>query len=937
MPMPSLIRREDSESKGRHLVANCHVTKGRLLMCERPMICLQSTGNVHSGVLVCHYCMAFCGTPAHAMEIATDPSILAEITTECTDSIALEEEEYALIPCRHKCGHVYCSLECQLDDWQFGGHRELCTGCIEDPEHPLVQFKRHAIETNEIFLLIAQWLARIHNHHVPYNEDDRENTHPFTDFMMNPWWDVATLPLKEEPTKLAEAAALEQSLKDLCEVSHSYLQQAWKTDQKEDSPWLTPIGISRLIGSLEQNCMGIRRKHPLRRNIMEDTDFRHKYHSQLIQCLERAGMVGCSDSEDEDSDLANHDGTENTVGNEKNVDYSYDEIAEFLSNLSTPLNIGSDDEWDEICMPLDGTAHFSIATKMNHSCDPNVVVLYKSRGWGRQHPLVAYCVALKDIAPGEELTISYITSDDPYDKRQEALANYGFVCTCAKCLKEKDGLIPSTSFQEDSVFGDGDGDEEDLFGDENENLFGDDEENESNHDDDINHNDATETNERFLCGERMLQNSVEQLESVLNKSVYLSVPVQYLAGVSNYVNQLGTSLLNDIQSGNGTFEDETLEQLLQQCVTAMQERDFSLCRIVGSSLEFHLYHMLESDGSWPNPFHRESYWCACVTTAVGFAQEGSFLVAMKVLDKAVILGQDRKKVRNFFSYVELHAHEMAATPCPPAIVCTVPDFQDSELIEKLSSLGLSKPISFPVREILCPHFELAKTIETIREPVVIRRFAAEWRAVAKWRHIDDLVREFGHRQVPIELGSISSGMKERLMSFRSFVATYLSPSASKDCWSLKDATTDVSSEIAYLAQHPLLDQIEALYEDVERNPCGLHPTNVNVWIGTGGTRTPLHFDSYDNILVQVVGAKYVRLYDTKQTPQLYVSKDKSYGLQGNMSEIDCEMEDFEKHPLAKSCPYREVLLLPGDCLFIPSRYWHYVRSLSTSISVNYWY
>ena len=94
--------------------------------------------------------------------------------------------------------------------------------------------------------------------------------------------------------------------------------------------------------------MGIRRKHPLRRNIMEDTDFRHKYHSQLIQCLERAGMVGCSDSEDEDSDLANHDGTENTVGNEKNVDYSYDEIAEFLSNLSTPLNIGSDDEWDEI-------------------------------------------------------------------------------------------------------------------------------------------------------------------------------------------------------------------------------------------------------------------------------------------------------------------------------------------------------------------------------------------------------------------------------------------------------------------------------------------------------------------------------------------------------------------------------------------------------------
>jgi len=113
-------------------------------------------------------------------------------------------------------------------------------------------------------------------------------------------------------------------------------------------------------------------------------------------------------------------------------------------------------------------------------------------------------------------------------------------------------------------------------------------------------------------------------------------------------------------------------------------------------------------------------------------------------------------------------------------------------------------------------------------------------------------------------------------------------------------------------------------------------------MGTGGTRTPLHFDSYDNLLVQIVGVKYVRLYDPKWTSKLYVknmqdSIDDKYASQGNMSSIECECEDYDKRPLAKEAEHTEVVLYPGDCLFIPSRHWHYVRSLTTSISVNYWF
>jgi lysine-specific demethylase 8 len=890
------------------------------------------------------------------LEIAADPSCLPSITTKEQQQKKMkgDEQQHALIPCRNKCGHVYCSLECQQDDWEWGGHKELCTGCIissedDEAQHPLLKFKQHAVETNEIFLLIAQWLARIHNHNVPYHDDDRLNTHPYTDFLMTPWWDVTALSLKREPMGFAEAIALEKSLKKLCEESHSYLQEAWP--EHKSSKWLTPLGMARLIGSLEQNCMGIRRKHALRQNIMEDVELRHSQHSQLIKCLERAGMIGdcCDDDDEEGEGDENEDtGEDQEAENDKDEenqeeskdsdktdagaditgllepeeewDYSYEDIAEFLSNLPSPLTIGRDDGWDGIFTPLDGTAHFSIATKMNHSCDPNVVLLYKTRGWGRDHPLVAYCVALKDIAPEEELTLSYITSDDPYEERQAALANYGFVCTCPKCLKEKDG----TDSIEPGPYAVGDDEEEDLFGDDEE----DEEEDSQDKDQD----------DKELDAETKLENVVERLESILNKSIHAAIPIKYLAPVSNYVIQLAESIIKDIKSKEDTTSDSSIRNLLPQCITAIQERDFCLCRIVGTSLEFYLYNELQSKGSWPNSLYRESYWCASITAAIGFAHEGSFLVAMKLLDKAVILGQERKAVEAFFSYVELHAYQqMAAAPCPPAIECKMPDCRDATVADAFSSTGLSKPISSPVEELTCNPSEFAKLVNSLNKPAVMRGFAAEWPATKKWRNIDSLAREFGHRLIPIEVGSMSSGMKEELTSFRTFVSTYLSLSAKKNCWSLEDATMGTSTNIAYLAQHPLLDQIQALYDDVETKPCGLQPTNVNVWIGTGGTRTPLHFDSYDNLLIQLVGAKYVRLYGITETPKLYVSKDKSYGLQGNISEVDCEMEDFKKHPLAENCPYTEVLLLPGDCLFIPSRHWHYVRSLSTSISVNYWF
>ena len=55
------------------------------------------------------------------------------------------------------------------------------------------------------------------------------------------------------------------------------------------------------------------------------------------------------------------------------------------------------------------------------------------------------------------------------------------------------------------------------------------------------------------------------------------------------------------------------------------------------------------------------------------------------------------------------------------------------------------------------------------------------------------------------------------------------------------------------------------------------------------------------------------------------------------SRVRCEREDFAEQPLAQQAVYTETILGPGDTLFIPSGCWHYVRSLTASVSVNFWF
>ena len=97
--------------------------------------------------------------------------------------------------------------------------------------------------------------------------------------------------------------------------------------------------------------------------------------------------------------------------------------------------------------------------------------------------------------------------------------------------------------------------------------------------------------------------------------------------------------------------------------------------------------------------------------------------------------------------------------------------------------------------------------------------------------------------------------------------------------------------------------------------------------------TPCHKDPTPNFLCQVLGQKYVRLYSSLYDEAMYPCS----GILRNTSQVDVESPDLSRFPLFSKAPYQDVILQPGETLFIPPGYWHYVRSLSVSISVSFWW
>lgn len=221
-------------------------------------------------------------------------------------------------------------------------------------------------------------------------------------------------------------------------------------------------------------------------------------------------------------------------------------------------------------------------------------------------------------------------------------------------------------------------------------------------------------------------------------------------------------------------------------------------------------------------------------------------------------------------------------------------------------------------------------------PGILKNCMNQWPAMTKWPQPNYLLEMCRMRVVPIEIGKnyTKENWSQDLVKFEDFFRRQF----------LASATSTETKRIEYLAQHNLFDQIPALKADIltpeycccttDKNADAEIDVDIKAWLGPEGTTSPMHIDEKNNLLCQVFGSKRIVLAAPSDTANLYPFDG---DMLKNTSQIDAEHPDYNRFPLLRHVTFYSFTLHPGEMLYIPPKWWHFVRSLSKSFSVSFWW
>ncbi|KAF1899366.1 hypothetical protein Lal_00019494 [Lupinus albus] len=404
-------------------------------------------------------------------------------------------------------------------------------------------------------------------------------------------------------------------------------------------------------------------------------------------------------------------------------------------------------------------------------------------------------------------------------------------------------------------------------------------------------------------------------------------------------------------------------------------------------------------GPWHSvlPVWRDAYSMACLHVAKHHYGNGEFKEALRVLDMGIIMG-GTLLIKDLHSAVDKVSEKSRNVKVCDGM-CEDLENSDHRLVgqefnmtkvlqllpvKSLTSKLVVKRSALSLEKFLTDHYLSSS-------PVIISDCMAHWPAKMKWNNIDYLLRVAGDRTVPVETFSVTA----KLLKFFSSIQVgknYLCAEWKQELITFSEFLQRIKSNDhspvgpTYLAQHPLFDQISELRKDIFiPDYCftgGGELRSLNAWFGPAGTVTPLHHDPHHNILAQrnwrdsiptdalhptflplspilpgltrralpdpqgglyqqqkssayvVIGKKYIRLYSASLSEDLSPYPDT---MLRNSSQVDLDDIDVRKFPKVADLEFVDCILEEGEMLYIPPKWWHYVRSLTPSCSVSFWW
>ena len=404
--------------KGKGLFATKAFKTGESALAETALCCTQNVDEVLRQVPVCMHCLVSLETPQRIVSRVTSDKTLANALPH-VDLFPRKSKIY----CRNRpegCTAMFCSSRCADEAWRQY-HFVGCVGNMtEDGKAAYIEFVQENWEQGGVdysdthffafrFLCIA--LSRHRLQGLPLN--------------------VAYAPVAQlirAPLKKFNFTFL---LGDEESVEAKYNSFIKFKANPEEHP-----AVVEASKELKKDTM-LEKGHKMLQRILSWNASEQEFFT-IVRWSELLGAV-----------LLN--------GQERTPNSPFTEYNEFLQKFpdgesqwkALKKKLGGSSVVNKCHSSSKGQGIYTIGACFNHSCEPNLQILYSEEN---DETLVAVCI--RDIAPGDECTISYINEEMRYiERHQQLFEHYLFDCLCAKCVKDRETTVVPVAVPPSSATG----------------------------------------------------------------------------------------------------------------------------------------------------------------------------------------------------------------------------------------------------------------------------------------------------------------------------------------------------------------------------------------------------------------------------------------------------------------------------------------------------